>query len=486
MEDSNLFQILRTLNYDEMKDFGRFVDSPFHNRRKKVTEFFEWIKKYHPDFKNRNLTDEKLFGKLYPGKKYDDRVIRRISSFLMKVLESYLAYTRFKNDNYKFSKTLLEEIGSRNIPGIYERKLKSLMKDFSEFIPPSEEYFLKRYYIIEDKINNYIYKKRDTGLIKDLEDHSLNLVEFLLVLIFQNKYNLFLHEVEFQADFSKSVFNSLFEQIDPEKLLNLLKEKDSGNYPYVAIYYYELMSILDPDDESNISNFKKLLDEQINRFDWLEKRNFYYILVSACTLMIEKGAVKYKSELLEAYERMLELGIYSDFEGGNFSAKLFRNIVAAASLAEEYDWLERFINKYSNELSDSERKNVYNLSMALLNYARGEYGKTLENIMDIDIHLVQFKIDVRYLTVKTFYELNHYEQLLSSIDAFRHFLYSDKFISERVAYVYTNFCNLAGRLAKMKIDDNTDNLPLVIKEIQQLENKATSEWLMRKAKELDK
>ena len=246
------------------------------------------------------------------------------------------------------------------------------------------------------------------------------------------------------------------------------------------------MSILDPDDESNISNFKKLLDEHLDRFDWLEKRNFYYILVSACTLMLEKGAVKYKSELLEAYERMLELGIYSDFEGGNFSAKLFRNIVAAASLAEEYDWLERFINKYSNELSDSERKNVYNLSMALLNFARGEYGKTLENIMGIDIQLVQFKIDVRYLTVKTFYELNYYEQLLSSIDAFRHFLYSDKFISERVAYVYTNFCNLAGRLAKMKIDNNTDNLQLVIKEIQQLENKATSEWLMRKANELDK
>ena len=486
MEDSNLFHILKTLSSDEMKDFGRFVDSPFHNRRREVTDFFDLVKKYHPDFINRNLTDEKLFGKLYPGKKYDDRVVRRISSFLMKVLENYLAYSRFKNDKYKFNKTLLEEIGSRNLPGIYERKLKSLMKDFSEFVPPSEEYFLKRYYIIEDKINNYLYKKRDIGLIKDLEDHSLNLVEFLLVLMFQNKYNLYLYEVEFQADYSSSVFNSLFEQIDPVKLINLLKEKDSENYPYVAIYYYELMSILNPEDESNISNFKKLLNEHIESFDWLEKRNFYYILVSACTLMLEKGAMKYKSELLDAYEKMLDHGIYSDYEGGHFSAKLFRNIVAAASLAEEYDWLERFIDKYSCELSESERNNIFNLSMALLNFARGEYGKTLESIMNVNIELVQFKIDVRYLTVKTFYELNYYEQLLSSIDAFRHFLYSDKFISERVADVYTNFCNLAGRLAKMKYDDNTDNLPIIIKEIEQLENKATSEWLMKKAKELVK
>ncbi len=322
-------------------------------------------------------------------------------------------------------------------------------------------------------------------LIKDLEDHSLSLVEFLLVLIFQNKYNLFLYEVEFQADYSSSVFNSLFDQIDPVKLLNLLKEKDTDNYPYVAIYYYELMSILHPDDESNISNFKELLDKHIERFDWLEKRNFYYIVVSACTLMLEKGAVKYKPELLRAYERMLELGIYSEYEGGYFSAKLFRNIVAAASHAGEYDWLEKFINDYSDQLSESERKNVYNLSKAILNYSRGEYGKTLENIMDIDIELVQFKIDVRYLTVKTFYELNYYEQLLSSIDAFRHFLYSDKYISERVSGVYINFCNLVGRLAKMKIDGITDNLPLVIKEIEQLENKVTSEWLMQKAKELE-
>jgi len=129
---------------------------------------------------------------------------------------------------------------------------------------------------------------------------------------------------------------------------------------------------------------------------------------------------------------------------------------------------------------------MFNLSMALLNYERGEYGKTLENILAINIELVHFKIDVRYLTVKTYYELDYYEQLLSSIDAFRHFLSSDKHISERIVNVYSNFCSLIGRLAKIRLDASFDNLPAIKKEIRDLENKATSEWLMKKAEEMNK
>src|SRR5690606_3379645 len=110
------------------------------------------------------------------------------------------------------------------------------------------------------------------------------------------------------------------------------------------------------------------------------------------------------AELLNAYKEMLDLGICSEYEGGYFSAKLFRNIVAAANIAREYVWLENFISRYSEDLAPDDKDNMYFLSMALLNYEKGEYGKTLESILNINVELVHFKIDVRYLTVKTYYE----------------------------------------------------------------------------------
>ena len=486
MQNSNLIKALKTLSEVEMRDFGKFVNSPFHNGRTDVTKFFEQVKKFYPGFDNRNLTSEKIYEKMYPGKHYDDMTMRRLVSFLLKILESYLVYIRFSRDDYNIQKAFLKEAGERKLMSLYERKLREIEREYSELVPPVEEYFLKKYYLVEDKINNYLYKTRDTGLAKDIEDHAQYLIEFLLVLLFQNKFTLFLHEVEFKADYTSSIFNRFFNQIDFPVIISYLEEKDSKFYPYIAVYYYELMSLLEPEKEENILNFKKLLNENSSKFSWLEKRDFYYILVSVCTLMIEKGDDKYKSELIYAYEKMLEQDICSEHEGGFFSAKLFRNIVAAANIAGEFDWLERFIKENTEKLDPADKDTIYNLSMALLNYEREEFGKTLENILAIDIELVHFKIDVRYLTVKTYYELGYYEQLLSSIDAFRHFLSSDKHISERIVNVYSNFCSLTGRLAKIRLDRSFGNLPSIKKEIRNLENKATSDWLMKKADEMEK
>ncbi|MCB0723711.1 MAG: hypothetical protein KDC73_03345 [Ignavibacteriae bacterium] len=485
MKNSNLIKVLKSLSNDEFKGFGRFVDSPFHNRRTEVKRFFDLLKKYYPEFNEHSIKDEKIYSKLYPGKKYDDRVIRRLSSFLMRVVEDYLSYIRYSKDEYNVRKSLLEELGERGLAGLYNKTLTDMETKYNEFIPPSEKYFLRKYYIVEDKLNNFLYKVRDAGLVKDMEDHSLFLIELLLVFIFQAKYNLFLYEVEFRADFSSSVFNKLFEQIDFPDLIKYLKQRDKEFYPYISIYYYELMSLLEPDNEENTSNFMNLLEKNGSRFSWVEMRNFYYIFVSICTLKIEMGKQEYKQVLMNVYKKMLKLDLCSEYEGGHFSAKLFRNIVAAANIAEEFDWLENFIKENKNKLSLGEQSNIYHLSMALLNYEREEFEKTLDNIMKIDLDLVQFKIDVRYLMVKTYYELDLYEQLLSSIDAFRHFLSSDKHISDRVVSVYTNFCNLIGRLAKIRLNNSIENLPAVKQEIEELENKATSEWLMRKAQEIE-
>ena len=482
MENSGLIKALKTFSKNEIKEFGRYVDSPFHNGRKELSKFYGIIKKHYPDFRGSAMNEETLYSKLYPGKKYDERVIRRLSSFLMKLVESYLTYVGLQKDNYTLKKSFLKEAGKRNLTRVYEKQLIELEKEYSNFIPPAEEYFLRKYYIVEDKLNNYLYKTKDASIADDIENHSLYLIEFLLVQIYQSRYNLFLYEKEFQADYSESVFMELFSQMDFQKILKKVKDKDPENYPVIAIYYYELMALLEGNESIEI--FKRLLKDNANKFSWLEKRNFYYIFVSICSLQIEKGEGKYKAELLNAYKEMLDLGICSDYEGGYFSAKLFRNIVAAANITREYEWLEDFINRYSGYLAPDDKDNMYSLSMALLNYEKGEYGKTLECILNIDVELVHFKIDVRYLTVKTYYELGYYEQLLSSIDAFRHFLSNDKHISGRIVDVYSRFCSLTGRLAKIRIEKAYDRLPGIKKEILSLDNKANSEWLMSKANEI--
>ena len=71
MKTSKLFTILKTFSDEEMKRFEKFISSPFHNNGRNFKPIYSYLKKLHPDFPQKKLTDEAIFRKLYPGKKYD-------------------------------------------------------------------------------------------------------------------------------------------------------------------------------------------------------------------------------------------------------------------------------------------------------------------------------------------------------------------------------------------------------------------------------
>ena len=68
MLKSKVIEILRTLSADELKLFREFIRSPYHNKNKNVISLFEIIRKFSPSFNDPNLTKEKVFKKIFPGK----------------------------------------------------------------------------------------------------------------------------------------------------------------------------------------------------------------------------------------------------------------------------------------------------------------------------------------------------------------------------------------------------------------------------------
>src|SRR5437773_7442006 len=105
-QNSSLVQILKSLTVEEMREFDKFVHSPFHNNRSEVTRFFDEIKKYYPDFENKDFSKEKVYSKLYPGKKYRDDVVRRLTSNLFKAGEDYCSYKMYRKDPMDYNKYL--------------------------------------------------------------------------------------------------------------------------------------------------------------------------------------------------------------------------------------------------------------------------------------------------------------------------------------------------------------------------------------------
>jgi hypothetical protein len=71
MLNSQLIEILKTFSRDEISEFGDMVCSPYFNKKSAVTKFWKEINKYAPDFNSANLSREKIYSKVFPGKEYN-------------------------------------------------------------------------------------------------------------------------------------------------------------------------------------------------------------------------------------------------------------------------------------------------------------------------------------------------------------------------------------------------------------------------------
>ncbi|HEY3249711.1 MAG TPA: hypothetical protein VGK25_01205, partial [Ignavibacteria bacterium] len=69
MKDTKLINILRTFSKEEMKQFEKFVASPYFHSGKNCMPLLKQLQKFYPGFDNEKLTYKNIHKKLYPGKK---------------------------------------------------------------------------------------------------------------------------------------------------------------------------------------------------------------------------------------------------------------------------------------------------------------------------------------------------------------------------------------------------------------------------------
>ena len=112
------------LSEEELQQFSDFLRSPFHNKNKNVIQLFEIIKKHYPFFKSDKIVKEKIFKKLFPGRKYNDVVMRILISDLIKLSEEYLSCLSFFKKTLEEKKHLLYELRERKLDTLYNKNFR--------------------------------------------------------------------------------------------------------------------------------------------------------------------------------------------------------------------------------------------------------------------------------------------------------------------------------------------------------------------------
>ena len=132
MLKSSVLKIIQSFSKEEIAEFNDFLNSPYHNKKSGVVKLYNEVKKYYPDFKDENLDKEKLWSKLYPGKKYSYGVMKNLIHDITKLCEEFIMQKEFLINKLDTNVNLAKALARRNLKELFDSKCSYIEKNYGE------------------------------------------------------------------------------------------------------------------------------------------------------------------------------------------------------------------------------------------------------------------------------------------------------------------------------------------------------------------
>ncbi len=470
--NSNVIQLLSLFSKEEKTEFGKFVHSPF-NPRSEVIRFFDELKKYFPLFDKKNFSRETIFSRLYPGKKYRDDVIRRLSSNLFKLAEDYIAYKMFREDEYEQKNKVLRYYSNKNDDHFFWKEAAKLEAYLENQPLRNEDYFFRLKRINTDKAV-YISQYDATRKKFDNTQERITQTWQYATLGLLSTYDAAVNDMQ--------IFNKKHDIDHLKPLLKLYENLSLEKTPAAEVHYYSIMLNSESRTDETFFKLKTLLDKNSSALEKSELLGFYVVMHNYLFERSLLPGVDNSKLDFEITLKMLELGVLTEKE--NISAEWFVNVFLKAIRAGEIKFAENFIADYKQLLSANERSNVVNYAYAELEMTKKNFKKAPEYLAKIKFNNVWEKLRVNHMYVKIHYEMNESESFYYIIDSFRHILKNEPSVNSYVKEMYENFIKHVSRLFKVKTGETEISMPQEKNEISN-SRIAGNKWLIEKVKELE-
>ncbi|KXK51079.1 MAG: hypothetical protein UZ05_CHB002001511 [Chlorobi bacterium OLB5] len=490
MKNSKVIQLLRTFNSEELKRLDDFLCSPYFNKKTNVVKLFKALKKFSPLYDSADLNEENIYKMVFPGKSYNYGTMKNLIHEFSTLAKEFMAYQDFGEDHFLKKLDVLYGLASRNLNKFFEPILKETEQAYRTFENLGDEYFKNNFELEIVKLYSHYRTGRaelEPGKRIELAQSSATyLICYSLIVSFKLCHDIMTASPKKDFDYRATLAYKFVESVGTMKLMDSIKACVPEFYPVIAIYFNRFMIASDlDDDDTYYFELKKLIYENLVKFSKAEKFNLIVQIESSCTEKINKGR-DFFNDLHEIYNLKLKNNIYTLNDSDFFPVAGFRKIVINAIYLKKFEWTENFIKKYIHQLHEEDRDNTLYFSRALLNFAKGSYNKTLEDISMVKFKDYVIKFYAWSLKLKALFELGYFEDAFYALDSFNHSVKDDNKSPEQARKKVSNFLSLYRKILKLKLEpDKIGNDEMIF-----LNNKINSTevldniWLKSKINEL--
>ncbi len=471
MIKSKIFDVFGGFSKDELKKFGNYLRSPLFNKRKVIYTLFEIYRKYYPDFSDRNLSKEKVFSRIFPGKKFSDEILRNLNSILLKHAEEFLSFLNYSGDPFTVKKHLLYEINHRNLLTIFAKNFEESRKISEKSVRRDLDYFYNEYDLFHQKdIYNSIINKFSK---EDITFSEKNLIAFFVMKLLEIE-NYILYENRI-LNLDKSLY---LRDTFIDELLKKVPD-DITQMPQIQIYY-NTYKLEQTSDEKYYNKLKTLLNKFGDMIGKEKHYNNYQVMIDYIKRTKSIVDIKTNSELFHLRKEIIEKDLIME---NTITNMFFMNLVKSGLRLKEFDWIYNFINNYQSYLIPKYREITRDLSLALYNFEKKNYNESLSYAALVRFEDNFYNLEVKNLTSRIYFEMNEFEALVNLMNSYSMYLAKNRSIDLKTKQSHAIFISCMNKLIKIKELRKSYKLDAIS---SQIENKdiVNKYWIVDKIYEL--
>ncbi|MBE2245904.1 MAG: hypothetical protein IAE67_01505 [Candidatus Competibacteraceae bacterium] len=471
MYKSKPITLLKSFSSSNLRDFEKFLHSPYYNKNELLIQLFGILRKEHPAYEGKNIEREKIYQRLYKDQPFEEPKLRYLFSDFSKLLEQYIMLKELEKNKVQQNQLLLTYYRTHDIEKYFSQVLDETNKWLEQQNQRDSDYYFYRY-LTEESLYYYSSVRRDKSLDTILQEAADNLDYYYLSKKLKYLCEMFTRQNFLNSDYHTPLLKEVTEYV---------RQSQMDSFPAIQAYYYVLQTLIEEDNESHYNQLLTYLDQHRQTFSRDEYRDLYFLAQNYCTKRINKGDTRYLNKFLDLSKILLDKELI--YENGYIIPSTFKNIVTVGLRLEEFDWVEEFLIKYKDRLAPKYRDNAYTYNQAWLSFFKGDYRKTLRLLSNVEYMDVYYILDSKILLLKTYYETEDVDAFYSLAESFYVYLRRNDLISDYQKTISLNFVKFVKRLMRIRLGD-VKQAELLLSEIKEKQHVASISWLIKKTEQL--
>jgi hypothetical protein len=471
MYKTSIVKILKKLSKTELRELGKFVQSPYFNSRAEVVQLYDALTQ-SLDAPPSVYEKEKLFAQIAPiSQKYDDAQMRQWIHQLLKVIKAYFVQKELEENKTNQQLLLAKAFRKRGMDDLFEKEIdNSLLLNIEQPFRHAG-FHLQNYQIEVERIEHLTLMKRTGEVAYD------SLMSSLITFFITEMLRLGSITDAYQTSSKRNLALPLLDEV-----ISFLEKKDflllnrNGNEGNVLAVYYNMFQALKTHNTTNFNEVKKLLQSFWQLLPKKDALQIYGAAFNFCTKRINSGEKEYLQHYFDLNQSGLENGIF--LENGVVSKFIYKNAATAGLRLEKYDWVKQFLIDYKPFLHPKERESVYNYNLAVYYLSINDLNRAQILFQQSDFGDLQTNLAGKAFLLRIYYETKALDALDSLLDSFQVFIQRQK----DIGYFKDNYLNLIKIIRQiLKTDLKSLNKKNELKmQVSNTPNIALKDWLLEK------